>query len=251
MLPEITQEELSAALDALSRELLAEAAVQPPVNAALIAEKLGLHVALNALLPERGRFMRLRDRAGRVPRGSILVRPDERPERLQWAIAHEIGEATAYRVFDALGVRPDEVPAGARETVANLLAARVLLPRDAFISCARTNDWNLTALKQAFVTASHELIARRMLDFDLPIAITIWDNGRRTFRRANFGRRAPPVTDHERACRDKAHATGEAALQQAGGCTMQVWPIHEPEWKREILRTCWPDSQDVEESKWT
>ena len=34
---------------------------------------------------------------------TIVVGPAERPEREQWAVAHEIGESVAYRVFDALG----------------------------------------------------------------------------------------------------------------------------------------------------
>lgn len=244
MLPEITQEEFSAALDACAIELLAEADVEVPIDAAVVARKLELQVALSAEQHERGRFMRLHNRRGK-PQGSIVLRPEDRPERLQWSLAHEIGEATAHRVFDALGVRPAEAPAGAREAIANMLAARILLPRDPFHVAATAAQWDLFSLKQTFTTASHELIARRMLDFEPATAITIWDNGRRIFRRANVGRRAPPITQRERRCRERAHTTGTVVVEEAASVTLHVWPIHEPQWKREILRTAWEEVADA------
>lgn len=250
MLPEITQEEFSAALDRCSAELLAETGAEPPIDAALVARRLGLDIALSSEQPERGRFMRLTGRPNSAPQGAIIVRPEERPERLQWSIAHEVGEATAQRVFQTLGIRPDEAPPAARESIANMLAARILLPRDIYAATAKASEWDLLSMKQVFATASHELIARRMLDFALPIAITIWDNGRRTCRRANIGRRAPPVSDLERSCRDLAHASGASVVEESTSSTIQVWPIHEAEWKREIMRTLWHDTQESVEMDW-
>ena len=95
-------------------------------------------------------------------------------------------------MFRSLSVDPREAPPAARETVANQLAARILLPRGEFGCDARACDWNLLELKQRYVTASHELIARRMLDFTPAVIITIFDQGRRTFRRGNLPFRALP-----------------------------------------------------------
>ncbi len=114
-------------------------------------------------------------------------------------MAHEIGELFADRVFDELGVDPREAPSGARETVANQLAGRLLLPREWFGEAGAECGWDLFELKERFATASHELIARRMLDFPPSIGITIFDNGRRTFRRGNLPNRMPPLVPLERS----------------------------------------------------
>ena len=99
--------------------------------------------------PTRGRLVELADpRGGTVGQGTIVVGPAERPERLQWAVAHEIGESVAHRVFSALGVDPQAAPENAREQVANHLASCLLLPRDWFAADGSELDWDLFALKQ-------------------------------------------------------------------------------------------------------
>src|SRR5262249_48132204 len=115
MLPEIPTEQFAAAIDDCAADVLWEAGiVDPPVDATLLAERLGLVVAQNESMPLRGRFVRLADAVGRhAEHGTIVVGPAERPERLQWAVAHEIGESIAYRVFEALGVRPEVGPSSA------------------------------------------------------------------------------------------------------------------------------------------
>jgi hypothetical protein len=179
-------------------------------------------------------------RAG--PRGAILVRPDDRSERRQWAVAHEIGEHFAARVFDALAVDRREVTPAAREAVANQLAGRLLLPTAWFGADAAACGWDLAALKQIYTTASHELIARRMLEFPPPVVVTVFDQGQITFRRGNGHGRPPPLAPLERRCWERVHATGEKCLCTAGGRGVAGWPVHEPGWKREILRTELVDS---------
>jgi predicted transcriptional regulator len=240
MLSELTQEELSNALDAVAGEAIAALEDdRPPVDALALARALRLSVAWDEQQSGRGRVVRLTEFAGTQSRGSILLRPDPRPERLQWAVAHEIGEVFANRVFDQLGVDPREAPGGARETVANQLAGRLLLPRAWFAEIGADSGWDLFELKQRFATASHELIARRMLDFPPTIGITIFDNGSRTLRRGNLSTRMPPLVPLERSAWQRAHETGEPTVETDYLCRVQAWPIHEPDWKREILRTEW------------
>ena len=131
MFTEIPADQWAAALDACAAEVLWEAGVtEPPVDAASVAERLGLVVAHNADLTCRGRLVELADPCGgTLAQGTIVLGPAERPERLQWAIAHEIGESVAYRVFASLGIRPVDAPDDAREQVANHLASCLLLPR--------------------------------------------------------------------------------------------------------------------------
>ena len=129
MLPEIAREELIAVLETVALDLLAEAGIeQPPIDALRLAGALSITVALDERQLGRARFVRLAGHRGEQSRPTILLRPDPRPERRQWAVAHEIGEHAAWRVFEALGVDPRETTPLAREEVANHLANRLLLP---------------------------------------------------------------------------------------------------------------------------
>ncbi len=244
MLSEISADEFAAALDACAAEVLSEAGVQgPPVDATLVAERIGLVVAHNDALVCRGRLVQLADpRGGAAGQGTIVVGPAERPERLQWAVAHEIGESVAYRVFAALGVRPDDAPENAREQVANHLASCLLLPRNWFAVDGPPLEWDLAALKQRYTTASHELIARRMLEMPPPIVVTLCDLGRVRWRRSNLAARPAKLLPEEAAVWRTAHESGESASaildpERTGLESVHAWPIHEPDWKREILRS--------------
>lgn len=238
MLPEIAREELAATLDATALEILADAAIgHPPVDAFRVAEALEITVALDDHQQGRARLVRLADYRGRDSHATILLRPEARSERRQWALAHELGECFAWRVFSALGVDPRETPVGSREAVANQLAGRLLLPRAWLAEDGPTLDWDLFALKNIYATASHELIARRMLDFSAPIIVTIFDHARVTMRRANVRGRVPPSSGLERECWEESRRTNGTCELREGLRRIRAWPVHEPDWKREILRT--------------
>jgi hypothetical protein len=245
MLPELTQDELSAALDAVAAEALAVLQLEsPPVDTIQLARALGLAVAWDTSQSGRGRIVRLSGFADREAQGSILLRPDPRRERLQWAVAHEIGEACACQVFDRLLVDPREASPGAREMVANQLAGRILLPREWFGPDGRECDWELFELKRRYPTASHELIARRMLDFPPRVIVTIFDHSRRSFRRGNLTGWLPAMAPLELTAWRNAHETAKLVVEENPTCRVQVWPVHEPEWKREIIRTHWNLDED-------
>lgn len=244
MFAEIPAEELAHALDACAAEVLWEAEVaEPPVDAVLVAERLGLLITHNSDLTCRGRLVELADpRGGAATQGTIVVSPAERPERLQWAVAHEIGECVAYRVFSALGVRGGETAENARECVANHLASCLLLPRDWFAVDGERLGWDLFALKQRYETASHELIARRMLEMSVPIVVTLFDQGQVRWRRSNTGGRPPELTREESQAWKAAHEKNEpgetgCSPETSGLELVQAWPVHEPDWKREIVRS--------------
>lgn len=243
MLSEIAADEFASALDACAAAVLWEAGIEsPPVDAAVVAARIGLEVARNDALDVRGRFVRLTDRRkGLEGQGTIVVGPAERPERLQWAIAHEIGESVAYRVYAALGLEPDAEPEG-REVVANHLASCLLLPRDWFATAGHQCRWDMFALKQRFPTTSHELIARRMLEMPPPIVMTLCDHGTVRWRRTNAGSRPPRMLPDELSVWQAAHKSGKVASstsdpEATGLDSVCAWPIHEIGWKREILRS--------------
>ncbi len=236
MLAELTREDLAAALDAVAETLLREAGVgSPPVDAFALAARLHIAVAPDEGQRGRARYVRLRGWSAGRARPAILLRADPRPEREHWAVAHEIGEHAAHRVFTHLGVDAREAPA-AREPVANGLGARLLLPPVWFPADGRACGWDLAALKRRYATASHELIARRMLDAEPPVVVSVFDHGALGFRRGNFANVVPPPNHPERCCQAAAHRTGLPSSAAGPGCRVDAWPVHEPGWRREILR---------------
>jgi hypothetical protein len=233
MLPEIPVESFVSTLETLVADQLDLAdIVAPPVDAFLLADALGLVVARDDQLENRARLVRLNYAPGHSTT-SILLAPEPREERRHWSVAHEIGEYLAERVCRRLGIRAAELPVAGREQLANQLANRILLPGEWFFEDARRLRWDLLALKQRYGTASHELIARRMLDGRPPIIISVFDHDRLTWRRSNLPGRAPPLSAIEHSCRAEAHETGETSCCEPT-C---AWAVHEPDWKREILRT--------------
>lgn len=225
------------ALDDCAEQLLAEAEiVEPPVDALRLAAALGFVVAIDDRQACRARHVQLPGFAGDGS-PAILLRPEPRVERRQWAVAHEIGEHYAYEVCARLGVDPQDLAPGDRERTANALANRLLLPSSWFVRDGRACRWDLAALKARYVTASYELIARGMLEADAPAIVTILDHGRISFRSGNLGGRAPKVSKSEQDAWHQAHTTGLIYRRNDAQCRIDVWPIHEPEWKREIMRT--------------
>ena len=125
MLPEYTREELAAGVDRMATEILTQSDIQtPPVDAFAVARALGVAVALDDRQEGRARYVRLSNQRWAKRRATILLRPEPRRERQQWAVAHEIGEHVACHVFAQWGVDPRETAPNAREAVANHLAGR-------------------------------------------------------------------------------------------------------------------------------
>jgi predicted transcriptional regulator len=242
MIAELPGEQVRDAIDCVATEVLAEAGVTaPPVDAFCIAGRLGLSVLRDNETGVRARFVR---RAGATTgsRPTIYLADEPRVERRQWAVAHEIGENYAHRVFENLGLAPVDAPPAAREDVANRIAGSLLLPRDWFSAAGVTSDWDLLDLKAQFVTASHELVARRMLEMSIPVIITLCDQQKLQWRRSNTLRRPPALTPAERDAWQAAHGFSQPARCNSselpdGIEDIRAWPIHEPEWRREIVRT--------------
>jgi hypothetical protein len=232
-----THEQLSEILDDTADELLRLAKWKGPnVDAVEFARSLDLVVARDRKLQGRARYVRLSTGRGRS-RGAIFVGEADRPERLQWAVAHELGEFAVHRVFKRAGIPPRGDEPALREQLANELARRILLPLRPFQSAGRDCNWDLTELKRTFPAASHELIARRTLDLPPPVVITVIDHGRVHWRRGNRPFLSAELCSRERRLAQGAHESGAYQQQEADDLFIRAWPVHEPGWKREILRT--------------
>lgn len=227
----------ASALDDFVAELLDTIGAQtPPVDAFQLAAAMRIPVARDAHQAGRARLARVRGARGVQARSCILLNEEPRPERRHWAVAHEIGEHLAPELFHRLALDVRETPQ-LREALANQFANRLLLPTDWFQSHGALYQWDLLELKSIFSTASHELIARRMLDFADPVIITIFDQGKITWRKCTLSTRRPPLSKQEAECRQLVHTTGESTRRSLAEATIRAWAVHEPEWKREIVRT--------------
>jgi Zn-dependent peptidase ImmA (M78 family) len=228
----LSREEVHEAVDRAVADLLEAAGVAgPPVDAIALAQRnLGMVVCLDRTQPQRGRAQRV---AGRK---QIFLRPEPSEERHQWTVAHEIGEHLKAELLRRLHVEPEQTRALAGESLANLFADRLLVPTPWLADEARACGHDLLELKQRFRSASHEVIAWRLLDLPEPCVITIVDNDHVHRRRSNALRVNRDLSSPERACQQVVHQQSRPHRLRQDGWTVQGWPIHQADWKREVLR---------------
>ncbi len=242
MLTEIPTEQFAAAVETIAQEVLADVGwSEPPVDVLAVARRLGILVARDDTLDTRARFVRLGQvRAFRQE--TIFLAEEPRSERRQWAVAHEVGESIAHRVFAQLGIALVDIPPRSREHVANHLASCLLLPCDWFAKAGAAVRWDLRELKSIYATASHELIARRLLEMAPTVIVTLFDQGATQWRRSNVELRPPALSLSEAEVWRATFESGEPTTCDDrklpdGIAGIQGWAIHEPGWRREILRT--------------
>jgi hypothetical protein len=119
----------------------------------------------------------------------------------------------------------------------NLFAERLLVPTAWLRDEGHVCGFDLFALKDRFTTASHELIAMRMLDLEEPCIITIVDNDHVARRRSNAYRVNKELSGPEQRCLKQVQRYSRPCQIDEEGWRVRGWPIHECDWKREILRS--------------
>jgi Zn-dependent peptidase ImmA (M78 family) len=233
MLEDLSRDEVVGTVDRMVEELLLAAGVgKPPVDVLALAQRhLGMQICLDRGQRQRGRAQRV---AGRR---QIFLRPEPTEERHQWTVAHEVGEHFKAPLLERLGVAPGETRVMAGESLANLFAYHLLVPSCWFAADAPACDYDLLDLKKRYRTASHEVIAWRLLDLPAPCVITIVDNDHIYRRRSNawpVRRRLEPA---EQQCQRYVHEHGRPHVVHDNGWTVQGWPVFQDDWKREVLRS--------------
>jgi Zn-dependent peptidase ImmA (M78 family) len=233
MTDDLLREEVHETVDRMVEELLEAAGVPgPPVDAIKIAQRhLGMIVCLDRRQPQRGRAQR----AG--ARRQIFLRPEPSEERHQWTVAHEIGEHFKADLLARLGLEPGQTRAMSGESLANLFAHRLLVPTPWLRDDAPACDFDLPELKARYATASHEVIAWRLLDLPHPCIITVVDNGHVHRRRSNAWPTRKELEPAEAECQRYVNHYSRPRVVARDGWTVQGWPVHQPDWKREVLRS--------------
>ena len=227
------REDVVATIDKMIEELLDAARVkQPPVDAIALAQQhLGMAVVLDQRQPQRGRAQRA------LGKKQIYLKPEPREERHQWTVAHEIGEHFKSDLLAKLGIDPSQARAMAGESLANLFAYRLLVPSRWFVEDAKALDFDLLALKKRYATSSHEVLAWRFLDLASPCVVTIIDNERIHRRRSNAWPTKRELLPIEERCWRFVTEHGKAKEMRDDDWTVTCWPVHQLDWKREILRS--------------
>lgn len=226
------------ALDATTEQIFDRGNVrEPPVDALQLARRLGFAVLFDRSQPVRARRKTIDGKT------TIFLQPEERPERMHWALAHEIGESFAWQVAQRIEEPPRDAQ---REEIANRLAARLLLPAPWFERDARECDFDLRRLKARYRTASHALIALRFLDLQPTAIVTLFDHCRPSCRKSNRAWFPCRLLPAERAAVEAAHTHGVPAFRTAPGCSIRAWPVHEPGWKREIVHVMYDEGFEGE-----
>jgi hypothetical protein len=230
---DIPREDVVGAIDRVVEELLERAAVEvPPVDAIALAQRhLGMVVCLDRRQQQRGRVQR----AGRRPQ--IFLRPEPTEERHQWTVAREVGEHLRPQLLARLGLGPEQAKALGGESILNLFSSHLLVPTRWFTRDAPALGYDVLELKQRYATASHEVLALRFLDLGEPCVVTILDNDHIHRRKSNGPRVRKELAPAEEKCQRYVNKYSRPRVVREKGWTVQGWPVHQSDWKREILRS--------------
>jgi hypothetical protein len=233
MSEDLQREEVADQIDRAVEELLQAAEFhEPPVNTVALAQR-----HLGIVLDPGGRQPRRREAQQAGGRRKLDLRPEPTEERRQWTVAHEIGEHLKPSLLQRLGIEPEQTRPLMGESLANLFAYRLLVPGCWFAADAPNLDYDLLQLKERYRTASHEIIAWRILDLPEPCIITILDNDHVSRRRSNAWQVRRKLEPPEQECQRYVHYYSRPRTVQEDGWTVQGWPVHQADWKREILRS--------------
>jgi hypothetical protein len=234
---DLARDEVVTVIDRLVDDVLSHAAVtRPPVNAIELAKLLGLQV-------------RVDERDGRRVKGRLSsalgldAKLEASEEAKQWIAALAIGQRYKKDLMARLDAA-DDGPRIAGESLGNLFAYHLLVPASWLADDVKATGYDLLAIKERYRTASHEVIAWRFLDLPEPCIVTIVDNDAVSRRRSNGVRVTRQLSPPERQCQRYVNHYSRPRTVQAQGWTVQGWPVHRTDWKREILRST------VEEGEW-
>ncbi len=223
---DLSREEIHSLVDRAIEEMLSEAAMQaPPVDALVLARLLGIAVEPRPKGPRAGL------------KKDFLTPPAPTPEAKQWLAAQAIGEHLKPALLQRLGVPPEQKRLLMGESLATLIASHLLLPTAWFGDDARALDYDILELKKRYSTTAADVIAWRLLDLTTPCIITIVDNDHIQRRRSNAWRVRRELEEPERECQRYVNHFSRPRVVSVNGWTVQGWPVHQADWKREVLRS--------------
>jgi hypothetical protein len=229
---DLTREDVAQRADRIVDDLLTAAGVtQPPVDALAVARHLGMTIREEEANESQGRPRR------KAAAGVLVIARDGSEECRQWTAAQAVGERLKPDLMRRLGLDPAAPRAFSGESFADMIARRLLTPTAWFSHDARAAGWDVPEVQRLYTTASLELTAWRLLDLTEPCIITLIESDHIQRRRSNAWRVNKTLQPAERECQRYVHVFSRPRTVAADGWTVQGWPLHKPDWKREILRS--------------
>jgi len=222
-------------LDLLVEEFLtASEILQPPVNPeTLLKNKACSFFGLGA--PSRSKKPQLTSFDSTEPNSNLI--------KQHWNQAQQLATALQIEAKARWAKCNDEQSALGISWI-NLLAQRILVPTHWFKSLASSTDYDLPALKKIFPNAAYEIIALRMLDLPQTCIITLVDNSHITKRKSNHFKASKLLEPIESLVLNYVHENSRPKHLNENGWRISGWPVHQLDWRREILRSIPPDISD-------
>lgn len=149
---------------------------------------------------------------------TIFVARSSYQPRNEFSQAHEIAELHIPRA-----VR--ELPAALKERYCNRVAAALLLPREQFLACIRSSDWNLPGLRRRWPLASWGAIASRLADLVPGVAACTWVGSVRASWHIGAGVRIPEIISAESAAAFAVQAGSARIIVRRGRATARGWRL--------------------------
>lgn len=227
--------DLHLLLDNLVQEFLAKASLhQPPIDAC-------------ALLNAKAWQLLELDAPSILSKKSIQVFDPKESEsaevKKQWLAAQSLA-SSLQKEAKLRWEKSNDTQAAQGISYINLIAQRILVPTQWLKSLALQFDYDLLELKRIFKTPAYEIIALRMLDLDSPCIITIVDNGHIFKRKSNCCNPPKTLSPAESMVLNYVHENSRPKKVNDQGWQVAGWPVHQLDWRREILRSIPPESQD-------
>jgi len=227
--------DLQVLLDNLVQEFMVKASLhQPPVDAdALLNAKAWQLLGLEAPSPHTKKPAQVFD-----PKES-----ESSDIKKQWLAAQTLA-SSLQKEAKVRWEKSNDSQASQGVSFINLIAQRILVPTHWLKSLALSVDYDLLELKRIFKTPAYEIIALRMLDLENPCIITIVDNGHVFKRKSNCCNPSKTLSPTETMVLNYVHENSRAKKVNDQGWQVAGWPVHQLDWRREILRSIPPEPSE-------
>ena len=175
-------------------------------------------------------------------KGKLLLGDSLKEESRQRLAAQAIAHFLLPRVGDILGAESGEkLPAG----WVRALVDRLMVPPLWFRDIWRNVEGDFAKVLTRFAFTPMELVAQRLLDSAEPTVLSIIDHGTLAHRASNGPRAGKVLWPVEKECREYVAHFSRARRISQGGMTVWGWPIHQSDWKKEVLRTVLSEDGDL------
>ncbi len=174
-------------------------------------------------------------------KGKLLFADSLKEESRQRLAAQAISQFLLPKVGDILGIEDGERPP---TSWVRALVERLMVPPLWFRDVWRDENGDFVKVLNRFAFTPLEIVAQRLLDDSEPTVLSIIDHGSLTHRASNGPRAGKVLWPLEKECFEYiSHFSRTRRLSQ-GGMTVSGWPIHQSDWKKEVLRTVLAEDGD-------